>query len=219
MLKKLNNLLALPIKVEKHEESIKSIIKQLQELKLSKTQTTVIQSQTHNVQSYTEEYKILEIKINQLVGDTSNLRSEFAKWMKDFQDSLNRKVDNDALLALEKQLIDKLTEVVKALTKQLADKNDTKKALKLLEKQLKNLYDLFIQRSQQDGATNLNEDDAMFTKKPLGGMSCASCEKDIINLQGKKVDFLPWNKLPFRDPSERIARVSHSRFYSHIQVG
>ena len=27
-----------------------------------------------------------------------------------------------------------------------------------------------------------NEDDAMFTKKPLGGMSCASCEKDIINL-------------------------------------
>jgi len=29
---------------------------------------------------------------------------------------------------------------------------------------------------------NENEDDAMFTKKPLGGMSCASCEKDIINL-------------------------------------
>lgn len=27
-----------------------------------------------------------------------------------------------------------------------------------------------------------HEDDAMFTKKPLGGMSCASCEKDIINL-------------------------------------
>jgi len=37
-----------------------------------------------------------------------------------------------------------------------------------------------------------HEDDAMFTKKPLGGMSCASCEKDIINLYGKKVDFLPW---------------------------
>ncbi len=56
--------------------------------------------------------------------------------------------------------------------------------------------------------THENEDDAMFTKKPLGGMSCASCEKDIINLQGKKADFLPWNKFPFRDPSERIARVT-----------
>jgi hypothetical protein len=85
-------------------------------------------------------------------------------------------------------LMDRLNDLVKALTKQLADKNDTKKALKLLERQLKNLYDLFMSR----GHTGENEDDAMFTKKPLGGMSCASCEKDIVNLYGKKVDFLPW---------------------------
>ncbi len=57
------------------------------------------------------------------------------------------------------------------------------------------------------GGGSDNEDDAMFTKKPLGGMSCASCEKDIINLQGRKADYLPWNKLPYRDPAERIARV------------
>jgi hypothetical protein len=75
-----------------------------------------------------------------------------------------------------------------------------------MERQLKNLYDLVMSRS---GGTHTheNEDDAMFTKKPLGGMSCASCEKDIINLQGKKVNFHPWSKFPFRDPSERIARV------------
>lgn len=66
--------------------------------------------------------------------------------------------------------MDKINEVVKALTKQLADKNDTKKALKLLERQLKNLYELLMSRGHGD-----NEDDAMFTKKPLGGMSCASC--------------------------------------------
>ena len=60
----------------------------------------------------------------------------------------------------------------------------------------------------------------MFTKKPLGGMSCASCEKDIINLQGKKVNFHPWSKFPFRDPSERIARVfKFVIFYLQIQVG
>ena len=28
----------------------------------------------------------------------------------------------------------------------------------------------------------------MFTKKPLGGTSCASCAKDIIDMYGKKVD-------------------------------
>lgn len=54
---------------------------------------------------------------------------------------------------------------------------------------------------------NDNEDDAMFTKKPLGGTSCASCAKDVVDLYGKKVEYLPWGKLPFRDPSERIARV------------
>ena len=27
-----------------------------------------------------------------------------------------------------------------------------------------------------------HEDDAMFAKKPLGGWSCASCEKNLINL-------------------------------------
>ena len=125
--------------------------------------------------------------------------------MKELQDSLNTKVDYDTLNNLEKMIMERINEIVKALTKQLADKNDTKKALKLLERQLKNLYDVFLSRA--GGHTHENEDDAMFTKKPLGGMSCASCEKDIINLYGKKVDFLPWQKFPFRDPSDRIARV------------
>ncbi len=64
---------------------------------------------------------------------------------------------------------------------------------------------------------NDNEEDAMFTKKPLGGMSCASCEKNIINLHGIKADYTPWNRFPFRDPSERIARVSNR--YSNKVLG
>ena len=101
--------------------------------------------------------------------------------------------------------MDRLNEIVKALTKQLADKNDTKKALKLLERQLKNLYDLFMTKGHNHA--HEHEDDAMFTKKPLGGTSCASCEKDIVNLYGKKADYIAWGKFPFRDPAERIARV------------
>lgn len=144
-------------------------------------------------------------KIAQLRRDLDLLRDEFSRWLKDFQDQLNGKADLESLQNLERMLMERMNEIVKALTKQLADKNDTKKALKLLERQLKNLYDLFM--SLRGGHAHENEDDAMFTKKPLGGMSCASCEKDIINLYGKKADFLPWGKFPFRDPSERIARV------------
>lgn len=118
------------------------------------------------------------------------LRNEFSRWLKEMQDSLNGKADLSALADLEKLLMERINEIVKALTKQLADKNDTKKALKILEKQLKNLYELFMSRG--GGGDHAHEDDAMFTKKPLGGTSCASCEKDIINLQGRKVDFMPW---------------------------
>ena len=96
-----------------------------------------------------------------------------------------------------------MTDIVKALTKQFADKAETRKALKIHEKQLQNLYNLMVSK----GTTGENNEDAMFSKKPLGGMSCASCEKGLIDMHGKQVEFLPWNKLPFRDPAERIARV------------
>jgi hypothetical protein len=54
---------------------------------------------------------------------------------------------------------------------------------------------------------NFNEEDAMFSKRPLGGFSCASCDKDLVNLNGRLADYLPWSKLPFRDPNERLAKV------------
>lgn len=148
-------------------------------------------------------------RMNEMQRDIDFLKNEFAKWIKEMQDGLNRKADIEALNALEKMIMEKLTELIKAFGKQFADKNDTKKAIKLLERQLKNLYDIVMSRGG-DASGNANEDDAMFTKKPLGGMSCASCEKDIINLQGKKVNFHPWSKFPFRDPSDRIARVSYT---------
>lgn len=103
---------------------------------------------------------------------------------------------------LGQSLEEKIDEVIKALQKQFADKGDTRKALKLLEKNLKHMYDLFMNKG-----TNDNEDDAMFTKRPLGGTSCASCAKDVIDMYGKRVEYLPWGRLPFRDPSDRIARV------------
>ena len=151
------------------------------------------------------QYRDLSGRINQLQAEIDNLRNELSKWLKEFQDSLNSKADLEALQNLERLLLERLGEMVKGLTKQLADKNDTKKALKMLEKQLKNLYDIFM---QSRGQGHDHEDDAMFTKKPLGGTSCASCEKDIVNMYGKRADFLAWGKFPFRDPNERMARVS-----------
>lgn len=134
--------------------------------------------------------------------DVHDLRDQFAKWYKQIQDELNMKADRADLEEHEKVLENRLNDIITELAKRFADKSETKKALKLLERQLKNLYDLFMSK----GGYN-NEEEAMFSKKPLGGFSCASCEKDLVNLYGKKVEFMPWSKLPFRDPAERIARV------------
>lgn len=130
------------------------------------------------------------------------MKNDFSHWIKEFQDNLNVKADIETVKTLGASLEEKIDEVIKALQKQFADKGDTRKALKLLEKNLKHMYDLFINKGNND-----QEDDAMFTKKPLGGTSCASCAKDVVELYGKRVEYLPWGRLPFRDPSDRIARV------------
>jgi hypothetical protein len=51
------------------------------------------------------------------------------------------------------------------------------------------------------------EETAMLTKKPLGGWSCASCEKDLVNISGRIPGYQAWSKLPFRNPGDRIAKV------------
>lgn len=51
-----------------------------------------------------------------------------------------------------------------------------------------------------------DEESAMFSKKYVGPANCASCEKNIVNLLGQPVDYHVWKRLPFREPSERIAR-------------
>jgi len=193
----------------------------LEELrKLSKNQDIILQivQRITNIelklQSLPASTKIVESDINgaavndlknamqALRNDLDKLRSELLQMIKDLQNQINRKADTDALSVLENQLIERMDAIVNALTKKLADKNDTKKALKLLEKQIKALYDMLLAKGSHGEA-----EDAMFTKKPLGGFSCASCEKGLVNLQGQIAEYYPWNKMPARDPSERIAKV------------
>ena len=147
-----------------------------------------------------EAFDALAQRVAELEDALNHLRNEFAKWMKEMQDALNQKAD---FAQMDKALQDRLSDIVKALTKQFADKADTRKALKIHEKQFQNLYNLIMSK----GGGGQNEEDAMFSKKPLGGLSCASCEKGLVDMHGKRVEFMPWNKLPFRDPAERIARV------------
>lgn len=59
-----------------------------------------------------------------------------------------------------------------------------------INKKIKDLMDLMQKQGHAE-----NEEDAMFTKKNLGPMACASCEKNLINIYGMAVDHYPWKKL------------------------
>lgn len=146
-------------------------------------------------------FKALEAKHDQLRDDFEKFKADVMGWLKNLQDALDGKADESALKELEKYLLNRLEDLANGLDKRFADKNETKKALKALEKQIKNLFDMLM--SKGNGA---HEDDAMFAKRPLGGWSCASCAKDLVNLQGVQADYVPWRQWPFRDPNERLAK-------------
>jgi len=46
----------------------------------------------------------------------------------------------------------------------------------------------------------------MLSKRHLGPIACASCEQNLINLQGLSAEYYNWKKMPARETSERIAR-------------
>lgn len=61
----------------------------------------------------------------------------------------------------------------------------------------------------ETSAPREERDDAMFAKKPLQGWSCASCDKNIVNLQGMPADYYNWKKLP--QSKDRIPMVRKSQ--------
>ena len=85
-------------------------------------------------------------RAEETIGDVQN---QVAYLVRKTEDLDATKVDKSELQELEKLIMDRLNDIVNALGKQFADKAETKKALKLLEKQLKNLYELIM--SKQGG--------------------------------------------------------------------
>lgn len=112
-----------------------------------------------------ERIKALEERSDALWNELNNKVS-----VRDLYNELLKKADLDALKALESSLI-KLNQLINELMNRFADRVENDKAHKLLQKNLKNLYDLFMSLKGEG-----NEDDPMFTTK---GLACAACAKGV----------------------------------------
>lgn len=118
------------------------------------------------------------------------------------QEQLPLKATKEELADLEARMMQRLQEMFDQLRQMFPDKEALKKKLAAMEKNIKSLYEMIV-ANQNKGP---QEESAMFTKKYVGPVNCASCEKDIVNLLAQPVDYHVWKRLPFREPSERIAR-------------
>lgn len=108
--------------------------------------------------------------------------------------------------------MDRLNELMRTFDGMFADKEGTRKKFAALEKAINKLSDMM--KHVQDRGNSIDNDDAMLTKKSVGPMDCASCDKGIVNLNAMRAEHLSWNRLPFREPNERIAKYGQgfSRF-------
>ena len=157
----------------------------------------------------------LEEKIDALlklsaVPSTSN-DAELWRLYSELRALLDQKANLSDLKSLEERLQEKVIAVCEAMGTKFADRADTKKALKYLESLIREFIEF--------GSKKPSGEDAMFAKKPLGGWSCASCETNLEKLKGMAAAYYSWNKMPYRDPNDRIARAGpgFSRMLATIQ--
>mmetsp|Transcript_30762 Transcript_30762/g.27213 ORF Transcript_30762/g.27213 Transcript_30762/m.27213 type:complete len:92 (+) Transcript_30762:384-659(+) len=85
------------------------------------------------------------------------------------------KCDKSEVANLEAKLLDNLDDLVQSMYNKFSDKAETNENLQLLDKQLKNLFEIVISKEKQvEKETKGNEIiDPMLSRKPLGGSSCA----------------------------------------------
>lgn len=144
----------------------------------------------------------LSDELNKLRKEFEMFRDEAGKKIKGLEEVMPYKADKKDLEDLENRMMEKLRDMIQQILNQFANREDVMKRFAQLSKKIREIMDLLARQ----GGDTLNTDDAMFSKKPYGPVSCASCEKNVINMYGQKADYHVWNKLPFRDPNERIAR-------------
>ena len=103
-------------------------------------------------------------------------------------ETLKKSASIQDLKNLESYLEDLLDEFKGKMFKFCPTKSEINKALKSLELQLKNLYDLIVKKEEKN-------ENWMLAKKPIGCFTCASCDNFIGDLK-ENDEKVFWNQFP-----------------------
>lgn len=104
------------------------------------------------------------------------LEGDIGEQMHFLKEQMKTKLSSKELQDSEEKLQVLLDKIVANLNKRFMEKQDVKAALKSFESQIQTILEMVVTKVDE---FEVNE--AMLTKRPLG-FSCASCQKNLVNL-------------------------------------
>ena len=180
-------------KEEKEKKHVKYSIDldslDLSKYAIKKDLDSYIKENNEEIKKISEEIR----KIDDLINGLTNI--------------LKDKADTEDLNELRDFILSKIDELINDFNKKFAEKSDVLKSIKHLEEQIKKLYSLI--KSKKDIHTMHDADNWLLAKKPINGFSCVACESYLGDLKTDKNKYIPWNKLPVRDPGDKLYRMGN----------
>ena len=153
--------------------------------KLSSVNTKDLQSFL-NRSDFDREIQNIYKKIEQ----TLEIESENYKFIKHIENRLKFFVTQNELRSMEQCIMNLIEELKNEFMRKYMEKSEITKNLKILEIQIKNIYE-----SSPNLLHAKEGDNWLLAKKPMNNYLCASCESYIGDLKNKNI-YLPWNKIP-----------------------
>eukprot|EP00347_Sterkiella_histriomuscorum_P013450 403364665 len=169
-----------------------------------------------------DDKKVDEEVVNEINEKITILQNEIKKILKSMEHEaqvidtkLQEKIDYSNLPKIEEKILMECDKLQQKVLKRVAEKQELQAVVKHFDKLIKNLH-TYIKNKFSMVEEN---DDAILSKKPLGGFSCVSCDKQIKNLSLlANGDYNTWNKLPNREPIARLGQ-GFSKILSMIKPG
>mmetsp|Transcript_3174 Transcript_3174/g.3076 ORF Transcript_3174/g.3076 Transcript_3174/m.3076 type:complete len:287 (-) Transcript_3174:476-1336(-) len=132
-----------------------------------------------NAEKDEENQKFNEKRFMEIASTIEKFKIEIQENVGIMKDALSSKVGLSTLEDQEERLQGLIDKLIINCNKRFQEKGEGKKQMALLEKQVKNIFDLILSKMDENEVH-----EAMMAKRPLGGWSCASCQKNINNLSG-----------------------------------
>jgi hypothetical protein len=157
-----------------------------------------------NKEHFDKEINSIYKKIEQ----TLEIEGENYKFIQHLDSKLKLFATQNELRTMEQSILNLIEELKNEFSKKFMEKPEILKNIRILELQIKNIYD-------NNGIPHFKEgDNWLLAKKPMNNYLCASCESYLGELKNKNI-FLPWNKIP---PHENKKYRMGSGFSKMLQL-